>query len=130
MQALFIAIGLLLNTGSFTSTESTSFVMEQDAKTIKRVSQEEFRAYLKEHPNVQLIDVRTPGEFEQGTIDGARNIDFFNANFKAQISELDKDVPTLIFCKSGGRSAKALQMFKAEGFDFVLELEGGYSNWK
>ena len=102
---------------------------EQAANTIKRVTKAEFKKYLESHENVQLIDVRTPGEFGGGTIKGAKNIDFYDPNFKAEIAKLDKDVPTLIFCKSGGRSAKALQQFKAEGFQYVLELEGGYSNW-
>lgn len=101
----------------------------QKVHTAKRVAKKEFKEYLENHEKVQLIDVRTPGEFGEGTIEGAKNIDFYNPDFKNEIAKLDKELPTLIFCRSGGRSAKALQVFKAEGFDYVLELEGGYLNW-
>ncbi|MCB9188320.1 MAG: rhodanese-like domain-containing protein [Flavobacteriales bacterium] len=128
MKKVILAIGLLSG-GVFFSTTVLAQGIEQSAQTIKRVTKTEFKDYLDKHDKVQLIDVRTPGEFGGGTIDGAKNIDFNNPNFKSEIAKLDKDVPTLIFCRSGGRSAKALQIFKAEGFDYVLELEGGYLNW-
>lgn len=128
MKKVILAIGLLSG-GVFFSNTVLAQGIEQSAQTIKRVTKTEFKDYLDKHDKVQLIDVRTPGEFGGGTIDGAKNIDFNNPNFKSEIAKLDKDVPTLIFCRSGGRSAKALQIFKAEGFDYVLELEGGYLNW-
>lgn len=102
---------------------------DQDQMVAKRVSKQEFSDYLSSHEQIQLIDVRTPGEYSEGTIKGAKNIDFYSPTFKAEIAKLDKDVPTLIFCRSGGRSAQALKIFHAEGFSNVLELEGGYLNW-
>lgn len=76
-----------------------------------------------------LIDIRTPAEFEEGTIEGARNIDFLGDTFKTEISELDKTEPVYIFCKSGGRSAKAHKLLKEEGFENVYELDGGFTAW-
>ncbi len=78
----------------------------------------------------QLIDVRTIGEFNQGTISGAKNIDFMESNFLKEISKLDKNKPLYIFCKSGGRSAKAYELLKEEGFESGYELEGGFNAWK
>lgn len=78
----------------------------------------------------QLIDVRTTEEFNQGTISGAKNIDFMESNFVKEISKLDKKEPLYIFCKSGGRSAKAYEVLKEEGFENVYELKGGFNAWK
>lgn len=130
MKTVLLTLGLVFGAGAL--LPSNNVIAQgpaQEAHTAKRVSKQEFKDYLEKHDNIQVIDVRTPGEFGQGTIEGAQNIDFYNPDFKKEIAKLDKDVPTLIFCRSGGRSAKALQMFKAEGFDYVLELEGGYMNW-
>lgn len=128
MKTILIALAFFSARTDYTAVNST-VVIEQGLQQVKRVSKDEFKKFLSEHKKVQLIDVRTPGEFAEGTIEGAKNIDFYDATFKDQISKLDKNVPTLIFCRSGGRSAKALEMFKAAGFSTVLELEGGYLNW-
>lgn len=126
MLAGFVVV-LSLNTSH--SIHQLNTFQDETNKTAKRVSQNEFKEQLNSLKNVQLIDVRTPGEFNNGTIKGARNIDFNSTTFKDQIGELDKSKPTLIFCHSGGRSARALKMFSAAGFNYVLELEGGYSRW-
>lgn len=97
----------------------------------ERVSQATFKAFLDENKSeVQLVDVRTPGEYDAGTIEGAINMDFNGANFTAQLESLDKSKPVMIFCKSGGRSGQTLKMMKGMGFSTVLELEGGYSGWE
>jgi rhodanese-related sulfurtransferase len=132
MKKIIIAAVLLvsiLSWSQMTIVESTNHV-EQTGKTVKRVSKKEFKEKLAELKDVQLIDVRTPGEFKQGTIEGARNIDFRSEDFETEISKLDKSKPVMIFCQAGGRSARALNQFEDLGFTFVLELEGGYGNWK
>jgi rhodanese-related sulfurtransferase len=101
----------------------------ETASEIKRVTKAEFKTFLLENENTQLIDVRTPGEFEAGAIEAANNIDYNDPNFETNINKLDKNMPVLIYCKSGGRSSKALKIFETNGFTHVLELEGGYSNW-
>lgn len=96
----------------------------------QRVSKEVFKAFLDENKGeVQLVDVRTPEEYNAGTIGGAINMDFYSADFQSQLATLDKEKPVMIFCKSGGRSGQTLEMMKEMGFTTVLELEGGYSNW-
>lgn len=129
MKIFRIIILLVLGVAVLLSTDIYAQEIEKDQNDIRRVSKEEFKAFLDAHDHVQLVDVRTPEEFQEGTVKGAMNIDYYDPAFKARIAELDKTVPTLIFCRSGGRSAKALQLFKSEGFNIVLELDGGYLNW-
>ncbi|CAG5080336.1 rhodanese-like domain-containing protein [Parvicella tangerina] len=106
---------------------STEEVMNKQ----QRVSKATFKAFLDEHGDeVQLVDVRTPEEYGAGTIDGAKNMDFYGPNFASELESLDKDKPVMIFCKSGGRSGQTLEMMKEMGFSTVLELEGGYSGWE
>ena len=71
-----------------------------------------------------LLDVRTAAEFSGGTIPGARNIDFFAADFGQKISQLDKGKTYFVFCRSGNRSAQACKMMHKLGFD-VRNLSGG-----
>lgn len=80
--------------------------------------------------SVQLIDVRTPQEYNEGHIKNAKNINFFEANFIEEMSKLNKDEPIYIYCRSGGRSGKASLKLKAAGFTKVYDLKGGILKWK
>jgi len=120
------------STNGQTSTSNDTHPIENQVETsaeVKRVTKAEFKTFLAENANAQLIDVRTPGEFGSGAIEGAENIDYNDANFESNINNLDKNAPVLIYCRSGNRSSKALKIFEANGFTHVLELEGGYLNW-
>ncbi len=86
--------------------------------------QEQFR------PEVVLIDVRTPEEFESGSLPNSLNIDFKNEAFLDNIRLLDKEKTYLLYCASGIRSGKALEQMKQEGFKNVFALEGGLEAWK
>jgi rhodanese-related sulfurtransferase len=130
-----VGIGLVTSILWAASFSSNDLMLEEDIvlqtdDRLERVSKEEFKAFMSENDTYQLIDVRTPGEFSGGNIEGAKNIDFMNDSFEQEIQGLNKAIPTLIYCQSGGRSGKALKVFGKNGFQLVLELEGGYSNWK
>ncbi|NND15158.1 MAG: rhodanese-like domain-containing protein [Eudoraea sp.] len=76
--------------------------------------------------NALLIDVRTPEEFSLGHLNEAANIDWYESDFKDKISGLDRSKTVYIYCKAGGRSAKAAEVFRELGFKNVVNLEGGY----
>ncbi len=96
---------------------------------IIKVVPEEFNMFLKDK-TVQLIDVRTPKEFEIEHIKNAENINILDEDFSKKINKLNKDQPVYIYCRSGKRSAKSAAEFKKAGFNKVYELEGGLLNWK
>ena len=73
-----------------------------------------------------LVDVRTPEEFEQGHLEGALNIDWFSPDFASQWEGIDKDQTVYVYCKVGGRSAKAQEKLQTMGFRHVVNLTGGY----
>ncbi|MUL03279.1 rhodanese-like domain-containing protein [Aliivibrio fischeri] len=69
-----------------------------------------------------LIDVRTPGEFDQGHLDGATNYPL-NTVDKA-FAKIDKDTPIVVYCRSGARSGKAMSYLKQVGFKEVYNGGG------
>ena len=80
-------------------------------------------------PEVQLVDVRTPEEFSEGHLENAINIDVTADDFDAKVASLDKEKPVMVYCKSGGRSARASARLKELGFKNISDLEGGITNW-
>lgn len=100
----------------------------QEVNTKKVVNPVAFESQI-ETKKVQLIDVRTPKEYKEGTILNAVNIDFLDEGFSKNIEQLDKKQPVYIFCQSGKRSAAAATKLQEAGFE-VIELAGGYKAWK
>jgi rhodanese-related sulfurtransferase len=90
----------------------------------------EFKSILEKTPEAVLIDVRTPEETADGVIEGAVNIDFQSANFTEQISALDKEKPTFVYCLSGKRSGDAVKQMESTGFKHIYTLKDGLRNWK
>ena len=80
--------------------------------------------------NVELIDLRTLSEFNEGYISGAVHIDFYADDFEGEIIDLDKTKTYLIYCRSGGRSGKTLKFMREKEFQTVYNLEGGMSAWQ
>ncbi|MEQ8703038.1 MAG: rhodanese-like domain-containing protein [Phaeodactylibacter sp.] len=80
---------------------------------------------------LQLLDVRTPKEYDAGHIEGAELINFFDEDFVQQVEgKFDKNEPLMLYCRSGNRSAKATAKLKAAGFKEIYDLKGGYNIWK
>lgn len=73
-----------------------------------------------------LVDVRTPGEFAAGHIDGAVNIPV--QDFSSRAREIPKDRPVVLYCASGMRSGAAARLLRGAGRTDVHNL-GGISRW-
>lgn len=80
--------------------------------------------------DVQLVDVRTADEFAEGHLPNALNIDINGDEFELQTAKLDKEKPVMVYCKMGGRSAKAASKLKEQGFKNITDLDGGITSWK
>lgn len=79
---------------------------------------------------VQVLDVRTAGEFQGGHIAGALQADWTNTQeFESRTQHLDKKATIYVYCQAGGRSAAAQTYLIEKGYK-VVNLEGGMSNWK
>ena len=93
------------------------------------LNQEEFKSQIS-GKKVQLIDVRSPEEFNDGHISNSKNINYNSAEFKEEVSKLDKSKPVYVYCQAGGRSAAAAKVLVQMGFSKVYDLKGGYGSWK
>ena len=88
----------------------------------------EFSSKIAES-GVVTLDVRTPGEFAEGYIEGARLIDFQSGNFDNEIAALDKNATYAVYCRSGNRSGQAVKVMHDAGFHNVYNLNGGVIDW-
>jgi rhodanese-related sulfurtransferase len=97
-------------------------------KNYESLSGSEFKARFRSTPGAVLLDVRTPGEFRNSSIRGARNISYYAPDFRKRISELDKRKAYFVYCLSGGRSGSACSRMSDMGFT-VYNLRGGINSW-
>lgn len=95
-----------------------------------KLAPDAFETMLKNDTTVQLVDVRTPDEFQSGHIAGAKLINFQSADFAEKIAQLDKNRPVMVYCAVGGRSANAAKQCSKMGFSKVYDLKGGITAWK
>jgi rhodanese-related sulfurtransferase len=95
----------------------------------QKLNADGFEAKLNSTKDKILIDVRTPDEYNEGHLNNAVLINFFDDDFKAQIDQLDKSKPVFVYCKAGNRSGKAANALLQAGFKQVFDLDGGITAW-
>jgi thioredoxin len=110
---------------------SVVFISCNDKKSssFESLHPKEFAEKIKTTDHPQILDVRTPDEFESEHIDNAKNVNWNSNDFEAKAASYDKSKPVFVYCLSGGRSKKAAAKLKELGFDTVYELDGGFLNW-
>lgn len=99
-------------------------VPEEENVSVEQASQ------LIENDQVKVLDVRTDEEWARGHITGAEQMNFYEENFDGELDSLPKDETYLVYCHSGGRSAKTLHKMKQMGFEKVYNLDGGITAWQ
>ena len=95
---------------------------------IEEISAANLKARLDAGDDIQLIDVRQPDENAFAKIEGAKLIPL--GEVLKRMGEIDSSRETVIHCKMGGRSAKAIELMKQAGFTGELKnLKGGITAW-
>ena len=90
------------------------------------ITSEEAQDHLSQ---AEIIDVRTPGEFKEGHIKRAMNIDINDPDFEGKVDKLDKSKQYLVYCRTGHRSTYAVEIMKSLGFDKIFHLYIGILEW-
>lgn len=103
-------------------------VENSETITMKDISVEEAADKISKGKAI-FIDVRTDKEIADGMIPGSIHLDINSPNFEEKLNELDKDKEYVVYCRSGGRSAKACKKMKELGFANLNNMLGGYSKW-
>lgn len=77
--------------------------------------------------DLQVVDVRAPGEYSAGHLPGAKNVPL--PELQTQLGGLDATLPTAVVCASGYRSAVAASILQRHGFDHLYDIIGGTAAW-
>lgn len=115
----------------FLSITLGTVACQTGAIEMKRITPKEALDLVSQDSNTQILDVRTPREWEGGVINKAQKLNFHDTNFAAQAeAKLNKDLPVVVYCAAGGRSPKAAQILIKLGFKQVFEVPQGYQALK
>ena len=102
---------------------------QHSPSAIENVDARKFRE-LAESGNGIILDVRTPEEVSAGYINNASTINLYDKDFIEKINLIQKDKPIYVYCKSGGRGAKAAELLQENGFSRIYNLTGGITAWE
>ncbi|WP_316636274.1 thioredoxin domain-containing protein [uncultured Flavobacterium sp.] len=102
---------------------------EKKDNSFQEIAPKDFAEKIKTTENPQILDVRTPEEFESEHINNAVNINWNSDDFTTKVAGYNKSKPVFVYCLSGGRSKKAAAKLNELGFTTIYELEGGIMKW-
>ena len=91
---------------------------------------EALSAIQKPEAGFRIVDVRTRGEYEEGHLPGAINMNIADPNFPIMLQELDKKAPVLVYCRTGRRSGIAVKIMEGMGFTHILHMKDGWVAWE
>ena len=95
---------------------------------MQEITVTELKQKMDNGDDIQLIDVRQPDEYAFAKIEGAKLIPL--GEIMKRMDELDETKETIVHCKMGGRSARAIEAMQHAGFKGELKnLKGGITAW-
>ena len=127
-SALAISVGIQQ---SFTADKALVSARKEAAAS--HLTPQEAHELIQTHrtnANFVILDVRTPGEFSEGHLANAINIDFYADTFRQEMNQLERGKTYLIYCRRGVRSDRTLRMMQEMGFRRVYNLLGGTTRWQ
>ena len=104
---------------------------QQDG-TITALSAKEASTLIEKHqgdPDFIILDIRTPGEYHSGHLRDAVMIDYYSKSFMENIDRLDREKTYLVYCRSGNRSARSMDLFNKLQFQKIYHLTSGINSW-
>ncbi|GAS96942.1 beta-lactamase domain-containing protein [Mycolicibacterium canariasense] len=106
----------------------TMFTHQNDVVVASRLTAKAFNERAARIKDLQIVDVRNPGEVEAGAIPNAISIPV--GQLPARLGELDPAKPTVVYCAGGYRSSVAASLLRHNGFIDVSDILGGYGAWE
>ena len=102
-------------------------------ETTRNMGPGEVQALIRENAGKKdfvVLDVRTPGEFAKGHIEGAVLVDYLSPAFREEMAGRDRAKTYLVYCRTGNRSVDAMKIMRELGFRNYYHLEGGIKRWQ
>ena len=128
---IVVIIGMI-GIHAWQSMAENSTSKEQSGQIIENITPKEANALIQEQTDNSdfiILDVRTPKEFESARLENSVNLDFYSKSFRSKLEQLDKENIYLIYCRTGRRSAKTLQVMKELKFQHVYNMLDGVLRW-
>jgi adenylyltransferase/sulfurtransferase len=100
----------------------------ENGNKMEEITATELKQRLDKGDDIQIVDVREPHEYEIGQIPHSRLIPL--GQVLTRMDEIDPNRETVVHCKMGGRSAKAIDALQRAGFTGrLVNLKGGITAW-
>ncbi|HEX4188119.1 MAG TPA: rhodanese-like domain-containing protein [Solirubrobacteraceae bacterium] len=100
--------------------------MSEDETATIEIDPERVETWLREEPDLQLIDVRESHEREAGFIAGSRHIEL--TKLSSEAATIERERPVVFYCRVGARSEMAAQALRTAGFE-AYSMRGGVLRW-
>lgn len=97
---------------------------------IPELTPEELKRRLDQEQPIKLIDVREPHEYQIADLAEYDPVRLPMAEVLARLDDLDPDTPSVVYCRSGGRSGWVVNQLRTRGFENVYNLAGGILRWR
>ena len=118
----------LIDYEAFCGVSPSAQVDQTEEKTMEEITAAELKDRLDRGDDIQVIDVREPHEYDIARLDNSKLIPL--AQVVNRMDEIDSTRETVVHCKGGGRSAKAIEALQNAGFKGrLLNLKGGIGGW-
>ena len=124
MKVSHTAVIAVLIVQFFLPTLADASTLEQDVTT------QQADSIIRNTANIVILDVRTPEEYRLGHLQNAVLMDFYDSKFHYNANTLPKEATILVYCRSGRRSADALEILKNLRYPRVFNMLGGIVAWK
>lgn len=123
----------IMNTGVLFGTIPLSFPFQAQIQLLKEIAYGHItvgqaKELIESDHSLVIVDVRTVSEFRGGHIEGAVNIPV--DDLQQSLGELDPNDEILVYCRTGVRSARAMQILSDNGFPKIYNMLGGIEAWK
>ncbi|MEE9439057.1 MAG: rhodanese-like domain-containing protein [Saprospiraceae bacterium] len=119
MKSFFLGIVLLIGISACNQTN----------KPLKTISVSQAKKLISDHPELIIVDVRSPDETVDGKLANAIEIDYYGDDFDQNLAKLDTLKKYLVYCRSGKRSLKSCVTMADMGFKDIYSMDGGYLEW-
>ena len=115
MKKIYIALALIF---SLNSTSAELWTVSELNESITKLDHE-----------LVLLDVRTQAEYDSGHILNAINISHEQILEDPELLAEYKDSQMVVFCRSGGRAGKVIQLLESIGFEDIIDIDGDMLAW-